>query len=612
MWNTSTGALTAARVQGLGPALTYDGRLIPQSVSTPGGVTATLNSLSLGNTYRQRYGSAVLDAAFWRSNNYDAAGRVDVQYQESATNIAQRKIFYDGRGRVTSLRDSTHLTGGSTCDTAGDPNYGSDLCATITSTTFTSRDSVAYDIIGNAIYVLQSAGVTGTASYTKNQLGAWPRAGGGLDTVYHNDPGRRVERQNGTGPRTYYRYTADDLMDTIRIGSAPVTRRIAFEYNAFGQLARRKSVVGASNTLTIDRHYVWDRDNLLAELDGTLAQRRSEYAHYPGLDQPFALLTGATTVTSTRWIQRDLEGNVIGLTTSAGAVDNDVLGTDAWGWPQGSSAVADTVRLRWKGMLYESDPDVQLYYVRARWYDPKTRRFMVEDPIGLAGGGNPYVFAANDPINLSDPDGLKPCERGYNSELYEEVWNNETKQWDCRARDGGGGGQSLPGVTVTGARDPWANFGGPSRNFGNPCARGGRCDVAGGTWPAGSLSSLGVSLSQVTFDKAWECVSDQFGLGELASLGAAVSGLNNISTRAKPKGAIQGTSIASKAAGTIFRDAELPGRFPTIVGNPLVGSLALRKTKSVARFVGRGVPVLGWGFLAYDAVSIGICVVNHD
>jgi hypothetical protein len=30
VWNTSTGALTAARVQGLGPALTYDGRLIPQ------------------------------------------------------------------------------------------------------------------------------------------------------------------------------------------------------------------------------------------------------------------------------------------------------------------------------------------------------------------------------------------------------------------------------------------------------------------------------------------------------------------------------------------------------------------------------------------------------
>lgn len=70
--------------------------------------------------------------------------------------------------------------------------------------------------------------------------------------------------------------------------------------------------------------------------------------------------------------------------------------------------MADSVRLRWKGMFYESDPDVQLYYVRARWYEPKTRRFMVEDPIGLAGGINPYVFADNDAINKSDPLGLEP------------------------------------------------------------------------------------------------------------------------------------------------------------------------------------------------------------
>lgn len=38
--------------------------------------------------------------------------------------------------------------------------------------------------------------------------------------------------------------------------------------------------------------------------------------------------------------------------------------------------------------------------VRAR-----TGRFLSEDPIGLAGGINPYVFAGNDPINRRDPSG---------------------------------------------------------------------------------------------------------------------------------------------------------------------------------------------------------------
>ena len=47
-----------------------------------------------------------------------------------------------------------------------------------------------------------------------------------------------------------------------------------------------------------------------------------------------------------------------------------------------------------------------LYYVHACWYDPYLGRFVSEDPIGLAGGINLYAYAANDPINLSDPSGL--------------------------------------------------------------------------------------------------------------------------------------------------------------------------------------------------------------
>jgi uncharacterized protein RhaS with RHS repeats len=48
--------------------------------------------------------------------------------------------------------------------------------------------------------------------------------------------------------------------------------------------------------------------------------------------------------------------------------------------------------------MYERD-STQLYYMRARWYDPRTKRFMTEDPIGLSGGINRYVFSENDPVN---------------------------------------------------------------------------------------------------------------------------------------------------------------------------------------------------------------------
>ncbi|MGH3847611.1 MAG: RHS repeat-associated core domain-containing protein, partial [Pseudonocardiaceae bacterium] len=45
-------------------------------------------------------------------------------------------------------------------------------------------------------------------------------------------------------------------------------------------------------------------------------------------------------------------------------------------------------------------------YLRTRWYDPQTGRFLSQDPIGLAGGVNLYAYAGNNPVAYSDPFGL--------------------------------------------------------------------------------------------------------------------------------------------------------------------------------------------------------------
>jgi RHS repeat-associated protein len=47
-------------------------------------------------------------------------------------------------------------------------------------------------------------------------------------------------------------------------------------------------------------------------------------------------------------------------------------------------------------------------YLRNRWYDPQTGRFLSQDPIGLAGGVNLYSYAGNNPVAYSDPFGLWP------------------------------------------------------------------------------------------------------------------------------------------------------------------------------------------------------------
>jgi len=53
------------------------------------------------------------------------------------------------------------------------------------------------------------------------------------------------------------------------------------------------------------------------------------------------------------------------------------------------------------------DAETQLYYDRARYIDPALGRFVSEDPIGLNGGINRYTFVGNDPVNGSDPSGMK-------------------------------------------------------------------------------------------------------------------------------------------------------------------------------------------------------------
>jgi RHS repeat-associated protein len=82
---------------------------------------------------------------------------------------------------------------------------------------------------------------------------------------------------------------------------------------------------------------------------------------------------------------------------------------DPWGAATVATVTHDTTQLRWKGLLYEGGV-TGLYYMRARWYDPITRRFISPDPLGLSAGINQYAFAGGDPINGSDPSGMDVCD----------------------------------------------------------------------------------------------------------------------------------------------------------------------------------------------------------
>jgi len=47
-----------------------------------------------------------------------------------------------------------------------------------------------------------------------------------------------------------------------------------------------------------------------------------------------------------------------------------------------------------------------LYFMKRRYYDAVTGRFIQKDPIGIIGGLNVYNYAGNNPVTYMDPEGL--------------------------------------------------------------------------------------------------------------------------------------------------------------------------------------------------------------
>ncbi len=61
---------------------------------------------------------------------------------------------------------------------------------------------------------------------------------------------------------------------------------------------------------------------------------------------------------------------------------------------------------RFPGQYY--DDETKFYYNYHRYYNPGTGRYLRSDPVGMDGGINYYVYAANNPIIKIDPLGLYP------------------------------------------------------------------------------------------------------------------------------------------------------------------------------------------------------------
>lgn len=123
--------------------------------------------------------------------------------------------------------------------------------------------------------------------------------------------------------------------------------------------------------------------------------------------------SGTGIVTNRYYYHTNQLGSVIALTNSTGTVVQ-TYSYDAFGKVYISNSGSLTPIESYVGntcsnsRLYtgrEYDKETQLYYLRARYYNPETGKFISRDPVAQADQINLYTYVANSPLKYTDRNG---------------------------------------------------------------------------------------------------------------------------------------------------------------------------------------------------------------
>lgn len=325
------------------------------------------NGHSLTNTYAPSYRPATV----FRNVISDS---LSVSYQESGPWIWERSRFRSyGIIESKNIRQYSYTSGRLAGYQDREENRDCSSGTCYYSTISLGGPSYGYDLAGNR--------TPGTVQSGTNRL----TSAEGFTMTYDADGNLTHKYKTGFDQVLVWN-SLGQLTQTTTNG---VVR--SFVYDGMGRMAQRNWGTGYLD-------YLYDADHILLESESSGLV--TEYTYYPGTDRPHSIRRGSTV----HYYMTDEPGDVVALLAQNGAITNRYT-YGPWG-TRSSASEGTPNALQFQARLFDATSG--LYYFRARWYDRDVGRFISEDPLGLAGGINPYVFAANNPANLRDPSGLSP------------------------------------------------------------------------------------------------------------------------------------------------------------------------------------------------------------